>query len=207
MEGAHRVHAVLAAAARVQVCHALVDVCGEGQAVRGCGVVLGTAAANQSRPQGARLPDSSRLCATTHSTKIYGALAWCQQHCAWPQGTGELDRQEPCHGAHSEEDAPQTDLRGRVVWSLMEETVGWRRPGVWGTKGHQGRGHLSNHLKRPRTSQTHIPGRGGRFRVGSRWCGVGRGDQETRGEAGAIEGSSRGGEWTDLFVTGAPGGE
>ena len=101
VEGAHRVHAVLAAAARVQVCHALVDVCGEGQAVRGCGVVLGTAAANQSRPQGARLPDSSRLCATTHSTKIYGARAWCQQHCAWPQGTGELDRQEPCHGAHS----------------------------------------------------------------------------------------------------------
>lgn len=29
VEGAHRVHAVLAAAARVQVCHALVDVCGE----------------------------------------------------------------------------------------------------------------------------------------------------------------------------------
>ena len=127
-----------------------------------------------------------------------------------PRAPGERDRQEPCHGAHSE-DAPQTDPRGRVVWSLMAETVGWRRPGVWGagvggTKGHQGRGHLSNHLKRPRTSQTHIPGRGGRFRVRSRWCGVGRGgDQETRGEAGAIEGSSRGGEWTDLFVTGAPG--
>ena len=63
------------------------QVCGEGQAIRGCGVVLGTAPANQPHPQGARLPDSSRLCATTHSTKIYGARAWCQQHCAWPQGT------------------------------------------------------------------------------------------------------------------------
>lgn len=41
--------------------------------------------------------------------------------------------------------------------------------GVGGTKGHQGRGHLSNHLKSSRTSQTHIPGRRGRFRVGSRY--------------------------------------
>lgn len=69
---------------------------------------------------------------------------------------GEQDRQEPCHGARSE-DAQQTGLRGRGGQesygrnSGVEETrsVG---VGVGGTKGHQGRGHDS-HLESFRTNR------------------------------------------------------
>lgn len=58
-EGAYCVHAVLTPAARVQVCHTLVDICKESDAIRDCiqGASWAVVECSQHCPQGAHYPN------------------------------------------------------------------------------------------------------------------------------------------------------
>lgn len=107
-EGTHRVHAVLAPAAGVQVRHTLVDVCRESGTVKGCRVVPGPQLAEPalpSRTQGAHHPEShTRLmstCLCSHSfNKDLSSIFCANKHCSWNQSVsdGEQDRQIPARG-------------------------------------------------------------------------------------------------------------
>lgn len=82
-EGAQCVHAVLAPAARVQVCDTLIDVCGDRDGTSGYRALPGGWMGTQRAARNGR----PLVYASGHSIRVTEGLPCANKHCGWRQDT------------------------------------------------------------------------------------------------------------------------